>query len=178
MKKAKREERKVPVPEILLALVRQLNRVAFEKEGELQFEESGSKVARLQGYLAGVREYKQTMRVFWTLDGKYDGTAERELPYSDGDGSRHLDVRELREVVAGINDMTESADWAAFKNLWQEAVDAQKDWLFYTREKGRDLHFVKGWYEAMREIDDTIIRLRNELEAAEQETAENLPFGE
>lgn len=132
-------------------------------------------MAHLQGYLAGVRRYKQTMRESgYTLDIKFDGTQERKQPYFD-DGC-NIELLELRNVVADIDDMTESADYRAFKDQWRKAVEVQKDWLFYTSEKGRDLHFAKGWYEAMREIDDTITRLHTELEAAEKEAAESLPF--
>lgn len=172
------EKREIPTPAILVFMVQQLNYTAHEKEAALQCEESGAKVANLQGYLAGVRRYKQTIRESgYTLDIKFDGTEERKMPFFDDDGC-HLELQELRDVVADIDDMTESADYKAFKEQWRKAVEVQKDWLFYTSEKGRDLHFAKGWYESMREIDEAITRLYKELEAAEKEAAESLPFGD
>ena len=82
----------------------------------------------------------------------------------------------MRDVVSDIDTMTESADFENFKDVWQIAVDAQKDWLFFASEKGRDLHFAKGWYEAMSATDETISRLKKELEAAEKEAASRLLF--
>lgn len=172
----KKEKGEIPTPAILVLMVQQLNYTAHEKEAVLQCEESGAEVAHLQGYLAGVRSYKQAMREGgYTLDIKFDGTEERKLPFFDNEGC-NIELQELRDVVADIDDMTESADYRDFKNQWQKAVEVQKDWLFYTSKKGRDLHFAKGWYEAMTEIEHTIEKLHTELESAEKEAAEILPF--
>ena len=72
--------------------------------------------------------------------------------------------------------MTESTDFEDFKEVWRKAENVQKDRLFYTSEKGRDLHFAKGWYEAMSATERTIQRLHTKLEAAEKEAAESLLF--
>lgn len=170
------EKREIPTPAILLTMLAQLNDKAFAKEAVLQCEESGANIAKLQGFLAGVRKYKQLMRDNgYTFDIKFDGTTERKLSFFGEDGCE-LDLRELRETVSDIDDLTESAAYNELKELWQNAVETQKDWLFYTSEKGRDLHFAKGWYEAMTEIDNTIKRLHMALEAAEKEAASSLPF--
>lgn len=72
--------------------------------------------------------------------------------------------------------MTDSADYKNFQELLQKAVDIQKNWLFYTSEKGRDLHFAKGWYEAISATGATMLRLHTALDAAEKEAAESLSF--
>ena len=170
------QEMKIPLPDVMLILLRQLNATAYEKECILQCEESGSRVAYLQGYLRGVRAYKSTLRRSgYTFDAKYDGTQERSDPIFDDDRCE-LDLDELRVLVSDIDRMAHSTDFQNFKTVWQDAVDAQKDWLFYTSEKGRDLHFSKGWYQAMIETDTNITKLFNELELAEKEAAESLPF--
>lgn len=53
-----KEKREIPTPAILLTMLGQLNDKAFEKEAVLQCEESGANIAKLQGFLAGVRKYK------------------------------------------------------------------------------------------------------------------------
>ena len=170
------EKREIPTPAILLTMLAQLNYTAHEKEAVLQCEESGSKVANLQGFLAGVRAYKKALRDNgYTFDIKFDSTEERKLPYFSDDGCE-IGLAELREVCSDIDEMTDSADYKNFQELLQKAVDIQKDWLFYTSEKGRDLHFAKGWYEAMTEIDNNMRRLHTALEAAEKEAASSLPF--
>ena len=171
-----KEKREIPIPQIMLILLQQLNYTAHKKEADLQNEESGSKVANLQGFLSGVRAYKETLRDNgYTFDIKFDSTEERKLPYFSNNGCE-IGLAELREVCSDINEMTDSADYKNFQELLNKAVDRQKDWLFYTSEKGRDLHFVKGWYEAMSEIDNNMLRLHTALDAAEKEAAESLPF--
>ena len=172
MQEQEEEKRKIPTPQIMLILLQQLNYTAHKKEAVLQCEESGSKIANLQGFLAGVRSYKNALR-----DNGYifDSTEECKLPYFSDDGCE-IGLAELREVCSDIDEMTDSADYKNFQALLQKAVDIQKDWLFYTSEKGRDLHFVKGWYEAMSATDATMLRLHTALDAAEKEAAESLPF--
>ena len=170
------EIREIPTPQIMLSLLRQLNYTAHKKEADLQYEESGSKVANLQGFIAGVRAYKKALRDNgYTLNIKFDGTTERKLPYFSDDGCE-IGLEKLRKVCSDIDEMTDSADYKNFQELLQKAVDIQKDWLFYTSEKERDLHFAKGWYEAISATGGTIQRLKKELEAAEKEAAESLPL--
>ena len=172
------EIEKVPTPQAFLTLVKQLNAIAYEKEAVLQCEESGTKIANLQGFLAGVRSYKKVMRDNgYEFDIKYDDTTERACQYFDDDGCV-LDLNELRVTLSDITEFTETTAYEKFKEKWQSSVDTKKDWLFYSSEKDRDLHFVKGWYEAMKMIDDFIERLQQELEAAEKEAANSLPFEE
>ena len=176
MQEKKEEKKELPLPQIMLILLQQLNYTAHEKEASLQCEESGNKVANLQGFLAGVRSYKKALRDNgYTFDIKFDTTEERKLPFFCNDGFE-FGLAELREVCSDIDEMTESADYENFQELLQKAVDIQKDWLFYTSEKGRDLHFVKGWYEAMSATGATMLRLHAALDAAEKEAAESLPF--
>lgn len=170
------EMKKVETPEIMLTLIQQLNYIATEKEKLLQFEEGGNKIANLQGFLSGVRAYKRAMRDSgYILDEKFDGTEKRLIPFLDDDICT-IELLKLQKVVYTLNEITASEDFEKFKKVWDEAIDKQKDWLFYTSEKGRDLHFVKGWHEAMKWVDETIEQLKVELELAEKAAAESLPF--
>ena len=170
------EMRKVETPEIMLTLIQQLNFEAGVKERQLQLEESGNKIANLQGFLSGVRAYKQAMMDSgYILDEEFGGTEKRLIPFLDN-GVCIIELPELREVVYTLNEIIASEDFEKFKKVWDDAIDKQKNWLFYISEKGRDLHFVKGWYEAMKWADDTIEQLKAELEYAERAAAESLPF--
>ena len=170
------EMKKVETPEIILTLIQQLNFEAGMKERLLQQEESGNKIANLQGFLSGVRAYKQAMRDSgYILDEEFDGTEKRLIPFLD-DGVCIIELPELQKVNLDIDEATISDEYDGFKVFWDNAIDKQKDWLFYISEKGRDLHFVKGWYEAMRWVDETIEQLKVELEFAEKAAAESLPF--
>lgn len=168
--------RKVETPEIMLTLIQQLNFEAGGKEKLLQQEENGNKIANLQGFLSGVRAYKQAMRDSgYILDEEFDGTEKRLIPFLDN-GVCTIELPELRKVNLDIDEATISDEYDGFKVFWDNAIDKQKDWLFYISEKGRDLHFVKGWYEAMKWVDETVERLKAELECAEKDEAESLPF--
>ena len=170
------EMKKVETPKIILTLIRQLNFEAGMKERLLQQEESGNKIANLQGFLSGVRAYKQAMRDSgYILDEEFDGTERRLIPFLD-DGVCIIELPDLRKVNLDIDEATISDEYDGFKVFWDNAIDKQKDWLFYISKKGRDLHFVKGWYEAMRWVDETIEQLKVELEFAEKAAAESLPF--
>ena len=161
-------------PEIILILVQQLNYVATEKEIELQKEEDGSKIANLQGFLAGVRSYKNTMKASsYTLDAEIDSTEARMRPYFINDDCL-IEFSELREIVSIVDKITSSNDYKAFKDLWGNAVEEEKNRLFYLSKKGRDLHFAKGWYKAMTWVDCNIDKLYEELVKMEKEA--KLPF--
>lgn len=171
------ELRQVETPEILLTLIQQLNYTAWEKEKILQTEENGNKIANLQGFLAGARSYKNTMRnIGYILDEEFDGTENRIPPFFDSDGDCSIKLSRLREVVSTLNEVTASDDYEKFTKLWAGVVDNEKNSLFYYKEKGRDLHFAKGWYEAMDWVNKTIKKLDIELAVAEKKEAESLPF--
>lgn len=126
MQKEKTEKREIPTPAIFIAMLEQLNGKAFEKEAVLQCEESGANIAKLQGYLAGVRKYKSLMRENgYIFDIKYDGTTERSLSFFSDDGCE-LDIHSLRTTVAEIDEMTGTAAYEEFRGLWKEAVETQK----------------------------------------------------
>lgn len=160
-----------------IQLIKQMNEQAYENEAALAVEESAVKIATLQGYLAGVRKYKSMLQEHdYELDIKYMDTTERSLFYFDEDKTCSLKLSDLRDAISNIEEVTDTESWEEFKTAWQEVVDAKKDELFYISEKGRDLHFCKGWYSAMKQIDAYIEGLNSQLEYLEQEKASSLPF--
>lgn len=172
------EQKNVVVPEILLTLVQQLNCEAREAEIALQSEENGSKIAKLQGFLAGATEYKEVMiESGYVLDRKYFGTQECKTPYilgSDFTGS----LAELRDIISDIDDLTESYIYEEFFKELRRRIERKKDDLFYSSDKGRDLYFVKGWHKAITKIGNTIGDLCAILDEMEKGKAEMLPFGD
>lgn len=129
------EVEKVPAPQAFLQLVKQLNETAFEKEAILQCEESGAKVANLQGFLAGVRKYKKVMRDNgYEFDIKYDGTTERDCVYFDDDGCV-LDLNELRVAISDITEFTDTKTFEQFKEKWQQAVALKRTGFFIPAKK-------------------------------------------
>ena len=166
------------VPEILLTLVQQLNYTAREAEIALQSEENGNKIAKLQGFLAGVLEYKEVMdQSGYALDRKYFGTQECKTPYILG-GDFTGRLAELRDIISDIDYLTESPIYKSFTDKLALCIEGRKNDLFYHSDKGRDLYFVKGWHKAITEISGTISDLRMILDVMEKEKEETLPFGD
>ncbi|MFA5657674.1 MAG: hypothetical protein WC900_00120 [Oscillospiraceae bacterium] len=162
-----------------IQLIKQMNEQAYENEAKLAVEENGAKIADLQGYLAGVRRYKAILQENdYFLDVKYLGTTERGVFYFDEENNCNLDNNEIRIALSGIEQVTDSAKWQDVKTSCEKAINAMKDMLFYQSEKGRDLHFCKGWYSAMKQIDKYIEALVSQLEFLEKEKSESLPFEE
>lgn len=160
-------------------LIKQMNEQAYENEADLAVEESAVKIANLQGYLAGVRKYKRLLvSNGYVLDVKYMDTTERSLFYYDSDKTCNLGLSDLRDAISEIEVVTDTASWEEFKISWQKEVAAMKDELFYKSEKSRDLHFCKGWYRAMQQVDAYIDALNYQLEYLEKEAASSLPFGD
>lgn len=160
-------------------LIKQMNAQAYENEEVLSVEESAVKIANLQGYLAGVRKYKALLEESgYELEIKYEDTTERGYYYFDDEKNCNLNLSALREAIEELNDFTETESWENFTTLWQQTVDTMKDNLFYLSEKSRDLHFCKGWYKAMKQMDEYMDALNRQLEYLEQEKANSLPFDE
>lgn len=136
MQEQEEEKKEIPIPQIMLILLKQLNYTAHEKEAVLQCEESGSKVANLQGFLAGVRAYKKALRDNgYTFDIKFDSTEERKLPYFSDDGCE-IGLAELREVCSDIDEMTDSADIRTSKNCCRKPWTFKKTGFFTPAKRG------------------------------------------
>ena len=165
------------VPAILLTLVQQLNYTAREAEIALQSEENGNKIAKLQGFLAGVLEYKEAMaQSGYALDEKYFSTQECKMPYKNDDFAEGF--AKLRDIVSDIDDLTESPIYKSFTDKLALCLEGRKNDLFYNSDKGRDLYFVKGWHKAITKTSDTIDSLHALLDVMEKEKEETLPFGD
>ena len=138
------EMRKVETPEIMLTLIQHLNYIATVKEKLLQFEEGGNKIANLQGFLSGVRAYKQAMRDSgYILDEEFDSTEKRLIPFLDN-GVCTIELPKLREVVYTLNEITASEDFEKFKNVWDEAIDEQKKLAFLHQRKRQRFALRQG----------------------------------
>ncbi|WP_407425539.1 hypothetical protein [Treponema sp.] len=138
------EIEKVPTPAAFLTLVKQLNAIAYEKEAVLQCEESGAKVANLQGFLAGVRNYKKVMHDNgYEFDIKYEGTTERGVSFFDDDGCV-LELAELIVIKSDIDEFTETQTFAHFKDKWQQAVETKKRLVILHQRKRTRPAFLQG----------------------------------
>lgn len=146
-------------------------------EASLQVEESGSKIAYLQGKCAGFRSlckilveegYKDYTVCTEMLDGIVELDKENDWFANTSDYRLllewHLISMDIEEIMSDI------------KKPFEERVKKMKDKLFYEAEKGRDLHFVKGWYFILNIFNDWCAAINSAYEVARQQKERELPF--
>lgn len=147
-------------------------------EAQLQTEESGTKIAIIQGKLAGYNsmisilneientDFK-TIQTSATIPCKYDDKLQKWVCNCDD-----------FDTVLGLQIIFNSVEKTLkrFNELGQERVEKKKDWLFYYSEKGRDLHFVKGWYFMFNILNCWKEAIQSQYKYLSKKNRENLPF--
>lgn len=146
-------------------------------EASLQVEESGNKIAFLQGKCAGYRslckilvesDYADYTEQKETMDGIVECDKDNEWFCKTSDYRLlvdwHLTSMDVEEIMSEI------------KKPFEKRVNKMKDKLFYEAEKGRDLHFVKGWYFILAIFDDWCAAINSAYEVARQQKERELPF--
>lgn len=161
-------------------LVKQMNGLAEFWEGELQIEESGQKIANLQGRIAGYRKFLDLLKkedVNTSVKGEiisifpleYNSEFKRWV-------CRKVDYLDLMVWEKEAKD----ADLILTKISVRlsELVNSKKDWLFYHSTKSRDLHFIKGWYFSMSMLSDWCVVIHDEFYRAKKKHDEELALFE
>lgn len=144
-------------------------------EALLQVEESGNKIARLQGICAGFRKLKTLLDskdIDFVLSSPEQNIFQRD---EDGDyfiGSDYYNAMKLKTLENyKVQAELLLADFAE-KGLGQaiaDEVDNAKDTLFFKSEKGRDLFFWRGWYQSIMSVIDYANCLIREYEVKKAE---------
>jgi hypothetical protein len=163
-------------PSILVDLVHQLNYKVASYEAQLQTEESGNNIAKLQGQCAGYRSYLQSLHEVGYRD--FRGDKEELRPWSDDEMFK---FPEMSKIVPLIREWQSSNTYSLLMKNLEAKVDDKKNDLYYEAEKGRDLFFTKGWHNAVQQISDwcssIIDSYEQEKKRIEKEKSESL-FGE
>ena len=121
-------------------------------EAKLKVEESGNKIAFLQGFCSGfkrlekilnsliieinVLDYPENM-FYWDSEQKKYHLGEEKLSYSD-----------LVHLNALVYDFIDFYD-DKIKKFVDEEIEECKNLLFFNSEKGRDIFFYHGVYQAI-----------------------------
>lgn len=149
-------------------------------EATLQTEESGNKIASLQGECSGYRalcacladsgqpnyaENKETMQTLF----KYDGESEKW-------GCKSSNYATLLEWETYALDVEEALDEARGKI--EKRLNDRKDWLFYHAKKGRDLYFSRGWYKRFIALGEWAVAIHDAFQAAKKIHDSELKFDE
>lgn len=155
-----------------------LNHEAKILEAKLQTEESGTKVAIIQGKLSGYRAMLEIIKnIAYTTTLYSDKTEEIPCKFDEKIQKWVCDcqdfdvVLKLKNILVNLED-----DLKMFNKFAQEKIDKKKDWLFYQAEKGRDLHFVKGWWFMFNILNDWKEAIEKQHSFLLSGKTESLPF--
>lgn len=135
------------LPQIIKILYGQMLYVATKDQAALLCEESGTKIAELQGYCAGVKKFSELLQ---KVDYNTTDVEETE-PWADQDDP--LPIKKLEKIVAMLDELEEDPVWELLVKYQEEEIEAKKNTLYYESEKGRDLYFIKAWHKAITQID-------------------------
>ena len=177
------EKGTIEVP-ILKQFITHLNQVVYTKELALQTEKRRTRIAKLQGYIAGVRKYKKLMNAAGFVD---TNTQERARPFFavDDEGNTRciINSQEITEINIMAQAFIYMPEYQAFKKMREREIEQAKTNLFFYFNKGRDLYWCREWYNAMIQIDEWIEQLQirvqwleAEKERTEKRAIEELPF--
>lgn len=149
-------------------------------ENSLQTEESGNKIAFMQGNCAGFRalcaglneagygdfsDVKKSENTIFAFD-------EKENTWSVTTG-KYDTLLQWNCVALDVEEVMEGA-----RKQLQEKINKKKDWLFYESQKGRDLYWIKGWWCIMSAFDDWCAKIHDAYKIAKKEHDYSLNFDE
>lgn len=150
-------------------------------ENTLQTEESGSKIAFLQGECAGFRSLCAAISEAGYYNYANDNAKSETSLFNFDEKEHRWSVTTSKYSVLVVWEQkaldVEEVISAAKKPL-ESRINKMKDRLFYEAEKGRDLHFVKGWYCILSCFDDWCAKIHDAYKIAKKEHDYSLNFDE
>ena len=149
-------------------------------EAMLQVEESGNKIARLQGICAGFRKLKSLLEEK-NIDFEISAP-EQNIFERDENGNYIIGVDYYNEMKLKMLEVYKTqaelmlADFAekGLGQAIQEEVEDVKNRLFFESEKGRDLFFYRGYYQSLMSVIDYANCLIREYEVKKAEKESEL----
>ena len=175
-------------------LLQQANHAAHEAEAHLQVEEKSNSVAELQGFCAGIRNFKSAAnKAGFVVPPALFDTANRMEPWvrrvdseeDDGDMECTLELDVLNEFSRILDLLTASDSYTALEEITQSSIKAKKDFLYSEAKSARDLFWIRGWHRGFTWVEKQIKELHywksvKEQQAAKRakEKASELPFGD
>lgn len=149
-------------------------------ESRLQTEESGNKIAFMQGNCAGFRSLCTALNEAGYGDysnvKKSEGTIFKFDEKANEWGVTTSKYNTLLDYNVKALDIEEVMEQAS-KQL-EEKINKKKNWLFYESQKGRDLYWVKGWWCIMSCLDEWCAKIHDAYKIAKKEHDYSLGFDE
>ncbi len=177
--------------DIFEQLLMQSNHAAYEAEERLLVEEKGNAVAFLQGFCAGIRDFKSVSNdAGLAVPPRLFDAANRQTPWIrttdngsdnpsrgiDGDEVCPLGLDELRVYSAQLDELTGTAHYAMLEESIQKEINIKKNYLYVQAKTSRDLFWTHGWHKGITWVQVQIKELHFWKGVKEKEKAETLPF--
>ena len=126
------------VQDIFGQLIMQSNFAAHEAEAKLQVEEKGNSVADLQGFCAGIRQFKSKAKeAGFDIQPALFDTANRMTPWiqeidnsESGDNDEcTLDLDSLKEFSRQFDELSSGDNYSNLEKSMQDEIKSKKDYL-------------------------------------------------
>lgn len=147
-------------------------------EAQLQTEESGNKIAFLQGNCAGFRSLCAALVEAGYEDYKKVDPSENTIfAFDEKDHSWSVTTSKYEILIGWHNTAMDIEEvMSDAKKQLDERINKMKDRLFYQAEKGRELYYVKGWYCILSCFDDWCEKIHEAYRIAQKDKDESLDF--
>ena len=162
------------------AFMQQLRFRMNQIEAQLQTEESGNKIAFLQGNCGGFRSLIAALKEAGYDDYTNVKASETLMfEYHEKDDKwvvktgKYSVLIDWNQTAYDIEEVLSEA-----RKPLETRVNKMKDRLFYEAEKGRDLHYVKGWYCILSCFDEWCAKIHDAYDIAKKDHDNSLDFGD
>ena len=155
-------------------LVVRANEAMRLAHAQLEVEDGGREVAKLQGNIAGHKNFIEDLSAEFGLTQFFlDDTGDTSLVLSD------LEEAQLEEIQADINLLKKSSSWVATLARIDVRTQEMKDFLLERADKSRSLDICQGKHQAHIAYQAFFNAVESALLTARQRSAEKkseLPF--
>ena len=140
-------------------------------ETRLTVEESGNEIAYLQGQVSG---YNVLKTVIEEKTGEI-AISEKQCIFKynrDEDFwfiEKDISKENIQPMYYGSQELKDKLENYGVNKEIKAYINEKKDWLFYEAEKGRDLHFCRGFNLILEMFNEWIRAIERKWESKESE---------
>ncbi|MEL3905527.1 MAG: hypothetical protein P1P65_00655 [Treponema sp.] len=172
---------------ILYHLMGMLKNEISAAERRLKTEESGNKIAYLQGKCAGYMRLSMIMNECCGISSEdikeYPAFIQlKEIEKEDMWDMQTIEYKDLEHWYGKLRALQHTAAWTAINTAIDAKITQKKNYLYFSADKSRDLYFARGWHIIITAFSEWIEEIEQrytvETEKREKERKECLPFDE
>lgn len=160
---------------VLYDLLLQARCVQDKNKTKLLTESAAQNIAWAQGVCAGINDCLYTLPDAGS-NLHHSIYHEIKTPWVDDEATCVLTYEELSDVCSAITELQQLAQYQKFTELQKTKIEWKKHWLYMIADKGRDLHWCKGWHTGFTWIPCEINRLISCKENSDKQKRAELPF--